>query len=103
MDLKGKKRKITEENRGFNVSWTESFAFIANAEGLPECLLCSEKLSNNTKSTGNVRWLRVKSEEDAAAFYPGTDLLGICTEIKLNCLTLILDTLPFQTAAVLFL
>lgn len=50
MDPKGKKRKITEENRGFNVSWTESFAFIANAEGLPECLLCSEKLSNNKKS-----------------------------------------------------
>ncbi|KAJ0033660.1 hypothetical protein NQD34_000767 [Periophthalmus magnuspinnatus] len=50
MDPKGKKRKITEENRGFNVSWTESFAFIANAEGLPECLLCNEKLSNNKKS-----------------------------------------------------
>lgn len=50
MDPKGKKRKIAEENRGFNVSWTESFAFIANAEGLPECLLCSEKLSNNKKS-----------------------------------------------------
>ena len=50
MDSKGKKRKITEENRGFNVSWTESFAFIANAEGLPECLLCSDKLSNNKKS-----------------------------------------------------
>uniref|UniRef100_A0A8C1I0R4 HAT C-terminal dimerisation domain-containing protein n=1 Tax=Cyprinus carpio carpio TaxID=630221 RepID=A0A8C1I0R4_CYPCA len=50
MDPKGKKRKIAEENRGFNSSWTESFAFIANAEGLPACLLCNEKLSNNKKS-----------------------------------------------------
>ena len=50
MDPKGKKRKIAEENRGFNSSWTESFAFIANAEGLPICLLCNEKLSNNKKS-----------------------------------------------------
>lgn len=50
MDPKGKKKKIAEENRGFNSSWTESFAFIANAEGLPACLLCNEKLSNNKKS-----------------------------------------------------
>ena len=50
MGPKGRKRKIAEENRGFNSSWTESFAFIANAEGLPACLLCNEKLSNNKKS-----------------------------------------------------
>ena len=50
MDPKGKKRKITEENRGSNVSWTETFTFIAKAEGLPECLLCSEQLSNNKTS-----------------------------------------------------
>ena len=37
MDPKEKTRKITEVNRGFNVSWTESFAIIANAEALPEC------------------------------------------------------------------
>ena len=50
MDPKGKKRKIADENRGFKAEWTESFAFIANAEGLPACLLCNEKLSNNKKS-----------------------------------------------------
>ena len=49
MDPEGKKRKITEKNRGFNISWTESFAFIANAEGLPVCLLYNEKLSNKQK------------------------------------------------------
>ena len=41
---------IADENRGFKEEWTESFAFIANAEGLPACLLCNEKLSNNKKS-----------------------------------------------------
>lgn len=50
MDLKGKKRRIADENRGFKEEWTELYAFIANAEGLPACLICNEKLSNNKKS-----------------------------------------------------
>lgn len=48
--MERKNRKIADENRGFKEEWTESFAFIANAEGLPACLLCNEKLSNNKKS-----------------------------------------------------
>ena len=49
MDPKGKKRKIADEIREFKAEWTESFAFIAIAEGLPACLLCNEKLANNKK------------------------------------------------------
>lgn len=46
---RGKKRKTADENRGFKEEWTESFTFIANVKGLPACLLCSEKMSNNKK------------------------------------------------------
>ena len=49
MDPKEKKRKEADENRGFKAEWTESFAFIASAEGLPACLICNEKLSNDKK------------------------------------------------------
>ena len=31
--------------------WTEAFAFTARADGLPVCLICSEKISNNKKVT----------------------------------------------------
>ncbi|GBN01423.1 hypothetical protein AVEN_3174-1 [Araneus ventricosus] len=44
----GKRR--TEENREFNQDWTESFAFICNADGLPTCRICHEKLAHNKKS-----------------------------------------------------
>ena len=47
---KSKKRKVSEEHRTFNASWTNSFAFIADKTGLPVCLICSEKLANNKKS-----------------------------------------------------
>ena len=47
---KSKKRKVSEENRTFNDSWTNSFAFIADKTGLPVCLICKEKLANNKKS-----------------------------------------------------
>ena len=43
---KSKKRKVSEENRTFNDSWTNSFAFIADKTGL----ICKEKLANNKKS-----------------------------------------------------
>ena len=56
MDPKGKKRKVADENRGFKAEWTESFAFIANAEGLPACLICNEKLSNNKTVVKRVVW-----------------------------------------------
>uniref|UniRef100_A0A674PAJ3 General transcription factor II-I repeat domain-containing protein 2A-like n=2 Tax=Takifugu rubripes TaxID=31033 RepID=A0A674PAJ3_TAKRU len=44
------KRKNSEENREFNAAWTSAFAFTANDAGLPACLICGEKLSNNKKS-----------------------------------------------------
>ncbi|XP_069460653.1 general transcription factor II-I repeat domain-containing protein 2-like [Ambystoma mexicanum] len=47
---KGKKRKISEENRVFNDTWTESFAFSTDKTGLPVCLICGEKFANNKKS-----------------------------------------------------
>ena len=47
---KSKKRKVSEENRTFNDSWTNSFAFIAHKTGLPACLICNEQLANNKKS-----------------------------------------------------
>ena len=47
---KSKKRKVSEEHRTFNASWTNSFAFIVDKTGLPVCLICSEKLANNKKS-----------------------------------------------------
>lgn len=46
---KSLKRKVSEENREFNPVWTDSFAFTANDAGLPVCLICGEKLSNNKK------------------------------------------------------
>ncbi|CAH2294051.1 general transcription factor II-I repeat domain-containing 2A-like [Pelobates cultripes] len=47
---KGKKIKISEENRVFNDTWTESFAFSTDKTGLPVCLICGEKFANNKKS-----------------------------------------------------
>ena len=40
-----KKRKVSEEHRGFNSAWLELSAFTANDAGLPGCLTCGEKLS----------------------------------------------------------
>ena len=40
-----KKRKVSEEHRGFHSAWTELSAFTANDAGLPVCLICGEKLS----------------------------------------------------------
>ncbi|GBM76925.1 hypothetical protein AVEN_132427-1 [Araneus ventricosus] len=45
-----RKGKTEEENREFNLDWTESFAFICNTDGLPTCLICHEKLAHNKKS-----------------------------------------------------
>lgn len=45
-----KKRKVSEENRTFNGTWADSFAFTADETGLPVCLICNEKLGNNKKS-----------------------------------------------------
>ncbi len=47
---KSKKRKASDENRTFNVSWTDPFAFTADKTGLPVCLICGEKLANIKKS-----------------------------------------------------
>lgn len=47
---KCKKRKISEENRTFNDAWADSFAFTSDESGLPVCLICGEKLSNNKRS-----------------------------------------------------
>ena len=46
---KSEKRKVPEEQRTFNASWTNSFAFIAKT-GLPVCSICNEKFPNNKKS-----------------------------------------------------
>ena len=46
---KNQKRKVSEENREFNSAWTYLFAFTANDAGLPVCLICGEKISNNKK------------------------------------------------------
>jgi len=45
-----KKRKASEENRTFNATWADSFAFTADETGLPVCLICNQKLTNNKKS-----------------------------------------------------
>ena len=47
---KSKKRKVSEENRTFNATWADSFAFTPDETGLPVCLICGEKLANNKKS-----------------------------------------------------
>lgn len=47
---KGKKRKISDENRVFNVSWRDTFGFTVDDAGFPLCLICGEKLANNKKS-----------------------------------------------------
>ncbi len=44
------KRKVSEENRAFNATWAESFAFTADKSGLPVSFICGEKLMNNQKS-----------------------------------------------------
>ncbi|KAL3976511.1 testis-expressed sequence 12 protein [Sarotherodon galilaeus] len=46
---KSQKRKVSEENREFNSAWTYLFAFTANDAGLPVCLICGERISNNKK------------------------------------------------------
>ena len=38
-----KKRKVSEENRTFNATWADSFAFTVDETGLPVCLICYEK------------------------------------------------------------
>ena len=70
MDPKSKKRKIADENRGFKEEWTETF--IANAEGLPACLICNEKLSNNKKSNME-RHFQQKNAKFAAERPVGTE------------------------------
>uniref|UniRef100_A0A8C5PAV1 HAT C-terminal dimerisation domain-containing protein n=1 Tax=Leptobrachium leishanense TaxID=445787 RepID=A0A8C5PAV1_9ANUR len=49
MATKKKQRKMEDENREFNVEWTETFAF-QNVNGFPTCLICKEKLAHNKKS-----------------------------------------------------
>ncbi|XP_023815961.1 general transcription factor II-I repeat domain-containing protein 2 [Oryzias latipes] len=44
------KRKISEDNRTFNATWADSFAFTADETGLPVCLICGEILANDKKS-----------------------------------------------------
>ena len=39
---KSKKRKVSEEHRGFSSAWLELYAFTANDAGLPVCLICVE-------------------------------------------------------------
>ncbi|CAI5687214.1 general transcription factor II-I repeat domain-containing protein 2B [Oreochromis niloticus] len=46
---KSQKRKVSEENREFNSAWTYLFAFTGNNAGLPVCLICGERISNNKK------------------------------------------------------
>ena len=69
---KSKKRKVSEEQRTFNASWTNSFAFIAGKTGLPVCLTCNEKFANNKKSNverrlqnKHISFAQKCSEEDA--------------------------------------
>ncbi|XP_031331198.1 general transcription factor II-I repeat domain-containing protein 2-like [Photinus pyralis] len=50
MATKRKQRETADENREFNVEWTETFAFIQNTNGFPTCLICQEKLAHNKKS-----------------------------------------------------
>uniref|UniRef100_A0A3B4C9Y8 HAT C-terminal dimerisation domain-containing protein n=1 Tax=Pygocentrus nattereri TaxID=42514 RepID=A0A3B4C9Y8_PYGNA len=47
---KCKKQKISEENRTFNDTWADSFAFTSDESGLPVCLICGEILANNKRS-----------------------------------------------------
>ena len=47
---KSMKRKFSDENRTFNASWKDLFAFTADKTGLSVCLICAEKLANNKKS-----------------------------------------------------
>ena len=68
---KCKKRKVTDEKRMFNLSWTDSFAFIASETGLPVCLLCNEKLANNKKS--NVERHFLNKHNVFAEKYPAGD------------------------------
>lgn len=44
---KSKRRKLSEENKTFNATWVDLFAFTAGKTGLPVCLICGEKLANN--------------------------------------------------------
>ena len=41
---------MSEENRTFNATWADSFAFTTDETGLPVCLICNEKLANHKKS-----------------------------------------------------
>ena len=68
---KCKKRKVADEKRMFNPSWTDSFAFIASKTGLPVCLLCDEKLANNKKS--NVERHFLNKHNVFAEKYPAGD------------------------------
>lgn len=42
-----KRRKIDAEKRRFNDDWTEKYAHMANAQGIPMCLLCYDFCSVN--------------------------------------------------------
>lgn len=65
---KRKRRTTEEENREFNLDWTESFAFICNSDGLPICLICHEKLAHNKKS--NLERHFTKKHTQFASKYP---------------------------------
>ncbi|XP_017778372.1 PREDICTED: general transcription factor II-I repeat domain-containing protein 2 isoform X1 [Nicrophorus vespilloides] len=66
-----KKRRIEQENRRFKSEWTETYAFVENEEGLPMCLICHERLSNNKKSNIERHFLNKHNIFDKA--YPVGD------------------------------
>ncbi|KAL1493913.1 hypothetical protein ABEB36_009593 [Hypothenemus hampei] len=72
MASKKKLRKIGDERREFKSEWTESFAFIANSNGLPTCLIYKEQLANNKKSNVE-RHFQIKHSQFATT-YPIGDL-----------------------------
>ena len=62
---------MSEEQRTFNVSWTNSFVFIADKTGLTVCLICKEKFANNKKS--NVKRHFQNKHSSLAQKYPERD------------------------------
>uniref|UniRef100_A0A3Q0RPI0 SPIN-DOC-like zinc-finger domain-containing protein n=1 Tax=Amphilophus citrinellus TaxID=61819 RepID=A0A3Q0RPI0_AMPCI len=81
MSLTGQKRKIDNENRGFNPAWTDQYVFILPQRLKPLCLICNESLS--VLKEYNIRRHHVeKHRAFGTAFPEGTEERVTKVQIK---------------------
>ena len=75
------KRKVSDENREFNINWEDRYFFVNN-NGKPQCLVCLQVIS--VPKEFNVQRHYKKLHEKKYSQYHGTSKEAILKELKRN-------------------